>query len=517
MSDSAAVPLDGLARGEGRLALVTGATGYVGGRLVPELLAAGWRVRVLVRHPERLRGRAWAGDVDVVAGDATEAGDLRRAMAGAHVAYYLLHAIGSGARFAALDRRTALGFGRAAREAGVARIVYLGGMHPGEEELSAHLESRREVGEILLASGVPTTVLQAAVVLGSGSASFEMLRHLTERLPVMVVPRWLGTRIQPIAIRDVLRYLVGSAGMPAGVSRAFDVGGPDVLTYADMIARYAAVAGLPRRLLIAVPVLTPRLSSHWVGLVTPVPAGLAKPLVDSLIHEVVCKEHDIAAHVPDPPEGLIGFERAVRLALRRIGDGDVATRWSSASLPEAPSDPLPSDPDWAGGSLYVDERTTVVRASPEALWAVVEGIGGEAGWYSWMLLWRVRGLLDRLAGGPGLRRGRRSPTDLRVGDSLDWWRVEEVEHLRLLRLRGELRLPGQAWLDLAVERGPDGATVFRQKAWFHPRGLLGHLYWAAVYPFHGVVFGGMQRNVARAAERRAAGAVGVSAGGRGRG
>jgi uncharacterized protein YbjT (DUF2867 family) len=517
MSDSAAVPLDGLARGEGRLALVTGATGYVGGRLVPELLAAGWRVRVLVRHPERLRGRAWAGDVDVVAGDATEAGDLRRAMAGAHVAYYLLHAIGSGARFAALDRRTALGFGRAAREAGVARIVYLGGMHPGEEELSAHLESRREVGEILLASGVPTTVLQAAVVLGSGSASFEMLRHLTERLPVMVVPRWLGTRIQPIAIRDVLRYLVGSAGMPAGVSRAFDVGGPDVLTYADMIARYAAVAGLPRRLLIAVPVLTPRLSSHWVGLVTPVPAGLAKPLVDSLAHEVVCKEHDIAAHVPDPPEGLIDFERAVRLALRRIGDGDVATRWSSASLPEAPSDPLPSDPDWAGGSLYVDERTTVVRASPEALWAVVEGIGGEAGWYSWMLLWRVRGLLDRLAGGPGLRRGRRSPTDLRVGDSLDWWRVEEVEHLRLLRLRGELRLPGQAWLDLAVERGPDGATVFRQKAWFHPRGLLGHLYWAAVYPFHGLVFGGMQRNVARAAERRAAGAVGVSAGGRGRG
>jgi hypothetical protein len=218
--------------------------------------------------------------------------------------------------------------------------------------------------------------------------------------------------------------------------------------------------------------------------------------------------------VPDPPAGLVGFDRAVRLALRRIGDGDVATRWSSASLPDAPSDPLPSDPAWAGGSMYVDERTTVVRASPEALWAVVEGIGGEAGWYSWMLLWRVRGLLDRLAGGPGLRRGRLSPTHLRVGDSLDWWRVEEVDHLRLLRLRAELRLPGLAWLDLAVERGPDGATVFRQKAWFHPRGLLGHLYWGAVYPFHGLVFGGMQRNVARAAERAA---VGVTADGRPRG
>jgi uncharacterized protein YbjT (DUF2867 family) len=508
------VPLDNLPLGSGRLALVTGATGYIGGRLVPELLAAGWRVRALARHPERLRGRPWAAEVDVVAGDATEPDDLRRAMAGVHVAYYLLHAIGSGPRFAALDRRTALEFGRAAREAGVARIVYLGGLHPDGEELSAHLESRREVGEILLACGVPTTVLRAAVILGSGSASFEMLRHLTERLPVMVLPRWVRTRIQPIAVRDVLRYLVGSAGMPPDVSRGFDVGGPDVLSYADMMRRYAAVAGLPRRLLMPVPVLTPGLSSHWVGLVTPVPAALAKPLVGSLVHEVVCKEHDIAAWVPDPPEGLTGFEAAVQLALRRVGDGDVATRWSSASLPGAPSDPLPSDPDWAGGSVYVDERATAVRASPEALWSVIESIGGETGWYSSTTLWRVRGALDRLSGGPGLRRGRRSPSELAVGDSLDWWRVEELDRPRLLRLRAELRLPGLAWLDLAVETddagvggggsGTDG-TVFRQKAYFHPRGLLGHLYWAAVYPFHGLVFGGMQRNVARAAERRQSG------------
>jgi hypothetical protein len=347
-------------------------------------------------------------------------------------------------------------------------------------------------------------VLRAAVILGSGSASFEMLRYLTERLPVMVVPRWVSNRIQPIAIRDVLRYLVGSAGMPADVSRGFDIGGPDVLTYGDMMHRYAAVSGLPKRLLIPVPVLTPKLSSHWVGVVTPVPAGLAKPLVGSLVHEVVCKEHDIAEWVPDPPEGLIGFERAVQLALARIGDSDVATRWSSASTAGAPSDPLPSDPAWAGGTLYVDERSTVVAATPESLWSVIEGIGGDTGWYSWKLAWRVRGVLDRLSGGPGLRRGRRSASELRVGDSLDWWRVEELDDGRLLRLRAELRLPGLAWLDLVVETEPAGGTRFRQKAYFHPRGLLGHLYWAAVYPFHGVVFGGMQRNIARAAERRQA-------------
>src|SRR5690349_12001919 len=275
----ATVSVDGLARGEGRLALVTGVTGYIGGRLVPELLAAGWRVRALVRHPERLRGRPWAADVDVVAGDATSPDDLRAAMDGVHVAYYLIHAIGSGARFASLDRRTALLFGRAAREAGVRRIVYLGGLYPEGEDLSVHLESRKEVGEILLASGVPTTVLRAAVILGSGSASFEMLRYLTERLPAMTVPKWVENRIQPIAIRDVLRYLVGSAAMPPEVSRGFDIGGPEVLTYRDMMQRYAEAADLKRRIIVGVPVLTPKLSSLWVSLVTPVPGGLARPLV----------------------------------------------------------------------------------------------------------------------------------------------------------------------------------------------------------------------------------------------
>jgi len=499
----AAVTPAGLPRGEGRLALVTGVTGYVGGRLVPQLLAAGWRVRALTRRPEALRERPWFADVEVVRADAGDHEALRGAFAGVDVAYYLVHALGTGPKFEATDRRTARVFGRAAREAGVGRIVYLGGLYPTGpkgEDLSPHLSSRKEVGEILLACGVPTTVLKAAVILGSGSASFEMLRYVTERLPVMITPRWVKTRIQPIAIRDVLRYLVGSASMPPDVNRSFGIGGPDVLTYRDMMQRYAAVAGLPRRVILPVNVFSPGLSSHWVGVVTPVPNRIARPLVESLVHEVVVSERDIARYVPDPPEGLVGFDRAVELALKRIGDADVVTRWASAATPGAPSDPLPSDPDWAGGSLFVDERSSTVAASKRSLWAVIESIGGENGWYSWALAWRVRGWLDRFSGGPGLRRGRRDRFDLEVGDTVDWWRVEGVEEERLLRLRAEMRLPGLAWLDLAVEEDAEGRTVFRQKAYFHPRGLAGQLYWWSVTPFHGVVFGGMQRNVARAAE-----------------
>ncbi|MFI6834038.1 SDR family oxidoreductase [Kribbella sp. NPDC050241] len=482
-----------------RLALVTGVTGYIGGRLVPELLEAGFRVRAMARNPRRLRDRTWYDEVEVVEADAGDARQLRAAMDGVDIAYYLIHSLGTGRRFEARDRHHALTFATSAREAGVSRIVYLGGLYPEGEELSPHLDSRREVGEILLASGVPVTVLRAAVILGSGSASFEMLRHLTDRLPVMVTPRWLSSRIQPIAVRDVLHYLVGSASMPADVSRGFDIGGPDVLTYRDMMQRYAAVAHLNQRRILLLPLLTPSLSSHWVGLVTPVPSSIARPLVDSLVHEVICKEHDIATYVPDPGTGLTGFDQAVSLALKRVRDLDVTTTWASASTPGAPSDPLPSDPDWSGGSLYVDERESVVPASPERLWTVIEGIGGGNGWYSWRLGWWARGLLDRLFGGPGLRRGRRNPRDLSVGDPLDWWRVEEIEDHKLLRLRAEMRLPGLAWLELVVDHDDAGSTVFRQRALFHPHGLPGHLYWWAIKPFHGLVFGGMQRNIASAA------------------
>jgi hypothetical protein len=247
-------------------------------------------------------------------------------------------------------------------------------------------------------------------------------------------------------------------------------------------------------------VLTPSLSSHWVGLVSPVPNSIARPLVESLINEVVCKEHDISAYVPDPEAGLTDFRRAVELARARIHDGSVTTSWSSATPAGAPSDPLPSDPEWAGGSLFIDERERLVDATPEQLWFVIEGIGGRHGWYSWRLGWWARGLLDHLFGGPGLRRGRRDPFDLQVGDALDWWRVEELDENHLLRLRAEMRLPGLAWLELIIDSDERGKTLFRQRALFHPRGLAGQLYWAMIYPFHGLVFGGMQRNIAKAAE-----------------
>jgi uncharacterized protein YbjT (DUF2867 family) len=483
---------------------VTGATGYIGGRLVPELLDAGHAVRCLARTPVKLRDHPWSDRVEVAAGDVLDADAVGAAMEGVETAYYLVHALGTGAGFEETDRKAARIFAERARAAGVRRIVNLGGLTPRgvpRDRLSPHLRSRAEVGEILLASGVPTTVLRAAVIIGSGSASFEMLRYLTERLPAMVTPSWVRTRLQPIAVRDVLRYLVGSAAMPPDVSRAFDIGGTGVLTYRDMMRRYAAVAGLPRRVIVPVPVLTPRLSGLWVGLVTPVPASVARPLAESLRYEVVCHEHDIADHVPDPPGGPLDVDTALRLALQRVRDAQVATRWSSASVAGAPSDPLPTDPDWSGGSLYTDEREAAVDASPADLWRVIEGIGGEHGWYSFPLAWAVRGWLDRLVGGVGLRRGRRDAERLRIGDSLDFWRVEEIERGRLLRLRAEMRLPGPAWLEMRAGTDASGRTRYRQRAVFHPRGLLGHAYWWSISPFHSAVFGGMARNIARAASR----------------
>jgi uncharacterized protein YbjT (DUF2867 family) len=488
------------------IAVVTGATGYIGGRLVPELLAAGFAVRALVRTPAKLRDRPWLAEVEVIQGDLADPDSVRRALAGdphqapATVAYYLAHSLGSGKRFARRDRELARTFGQAARDAKVGRIVYLGGLYPEHTDLSAHLASRKEVGEILLSCGVPTAVLRAAVIIGSGSASFEMLRYITERLPLMITPRWVRNRIQPIAVRDVLRYLVASAQLPPEVNRGFDIGGKDVLTYQEMMRQYAEVAGLAPRRILPIRLLTPKLSSHWVGVVTPVPNGIARPLVESLVHEVVAKEHDIAQYIPDPPAGLLGFRCAVELALLKVQEYDVATSWSSASTEGAPSDPLPSDPDWAGGSLYLDERSSEVAASAEALWSIIEGIGGENGWYSWPLGWWARGVLDRVTGGPGLRRGRRSRYDLAVGDALDWWRVEDIEDLRLVRLRAEMRLPGLAWLELIIDVTGDSLR-FRQRALFAPRGLAGHAYWQAIRPFHGIVFGGMQRGIAAAAEQ----------------
>jgi len=489
--------------------LVTGATGYIGGRLAPRLLEAGHDVRCLSRSAGRLRDVPWASRVEVVEGDLSDPGTLPAAFQGVDVAYFLVHSLGQ-PEFERLDREAAANFAAAARSAGVGRIIYLGGPEPPAEGIqSPHLRSRAEVAKILLDSGVPTVVLRAAVIIGSGSASFEMLRYLSERLPVMVTPRWVKNRIQPIAVRDVLRYLIAAAEFPPDVNRGFDIGGPDVLTYLQMMQRYARVAGLRRRIIVPLRPLSPWLSAHWVGAITPVPNSIARPLVASLIHEAIAHEHDIARYAPD--EDPLHFDEAVRVALGKVRDANVETRWSTAVGRDAAAEPLPSDPDWSGGSLYVDDRSREVDAPVEELWRVIEGVGGENGWYSFPLAWSVRGWLDRLVGGVGLRRGRRDRNHLLVGEALDWWRVEEITPGELLRLRAEMKVPGRAWLEMSASPNGEGRSTYRQRALFVPRGLAGHAYWASVVPFHGVVFSGMARNIARGAEK-AAGRSAVSKG-----
>lgn len=476
-----------------------GATGYLGGRLVPRLLAAGYRVRVLARHAPRVAAFTWGAEVEVVEGDAADPDAVARAVADVDVLFYLVHSMSAGAGFEEADRTAATTVAAAAHAAGVKRIVYLGGLHPDDAPLSPHLRSRVEVGEILLASGVPTLVLQAGVVIGSGSASFEMVRHLTEVLPYMPAPRWVRNRIQPIAVRDVLHYLLGAARVDADVNRAVDIGGPDVLRYGQMMNGYAVEAGLRQRPIAALPVFTPRLASHWVGLVTPIPSAIARPLVESLQNDCVVKDRDVDALIPPPEGGLTPYRRAVDLALGRMKGDEVETSWLDAEVTGVPSDPLPSDPDWAGTLVFTDARSVHTTASREALWDVIAGIGGENGWYSSPLLWSVRGWMDRIVGGVGLARGRRSRSRVGVGDAIDFWRVEAFEPGELLRLRAEMKVPGAAWLELKAIADGDGAR-YEQRAVFFPRGLAGRLYWLAVLPFHGLIFPGMAARITAAAE-----------------
>ena len=496
---AADLPILKNAAGEPALCLVTGATGYIGGRLIRELLLHGYRVRVLARGADRLKDHEWINSVEIVDGDARDEATLQKALVGIDVAYYMLHALMSTNNFEQEESQTAQLFAKIAKANNVKRIVYLGGLAPAHQELSKHLRSRVETGQILRDSGVPTIELRAGVVIGSGSASFEMLRYLTERLPAMITPKWVNTRIQPIAVRDVLRYLVGSASLDSSINAAFDIGGPDVFTYREMMQAYAKAAGLRKRIIVPVPVLTPNLSSGWVGLVTPVPLTLARRLVESLRNEVVCKDDEIRKLIPDPPGGLTNFHDAVELALTRIKEADVATRWSNASIPGAPAEPLPTDPDWAGGTLYTDIREVESTASAEQLWRFIEGIGGDHGYYSATWAWEARGLLDRLVGGAGLRRGRRDPEHLREGDALDFWRVEAIERPKLLRLRAEMKLPGLAWLEFNIEPTATGCKL-TQRALFVPRGLFGHLYWWSIAPLHGFVFPGMAKHLVQEAE-----------------
>lgn len=484
--------------GQAPLCLVTGANGYIGGRLVPELLAMGYRVRVLARNASRVSQHAWADQVEITDGDAAEEKVLAEALRGVDVAYYLIHSLMLKTDFESDEINTAKLFASVAMTQSVKRIVYLGGIVNDDHDLSPHMSARAGTGETLRNSGVPTIELRAGVVIGSGSASFEMLRNLSERLPFMVTPKWLKNRIQPIAVRDVLRYLVGAASIPDNISGIFDIGGPDVFTYAEMMKRYARVAGLRERIIIPLPVLTPKLSSGWVGLVTPVPYTLARRLVESLKHEVIAAPSQINELVPLPAVGLTPFEEAVRLALVKIKNATVETRWSNASVPGAPSDPLPTDPDWAGGSLYKDVRVVRSHDDSNEVWKRIESIGGENGYSTATWAWQLRGFMDRMVGGVGLRRGRRDPHKLIVGDAVDFWRVEELIPGELLRLRAEMKMPGLAWLEFALTKDAQtGETVLTQTATFAPKGLWGHVYWAMVYPMHGLVFPSMAKTALR--------------------
>lgn len=427
----------------------------------------------------------------------SDATALHAAFEGVDAAYYLVHGMSDARDFAERDREVAERFGRVARERGVRRIVYLGGLGADDTDLSDHLRSRHEVGECLRESGLQVIEFRAAIIIGSGSVSFEMMRYLTERLPVMIAPRWVNTRSQPIAISDVLRYLVAALDLPARESHVYEIGGADIVTYREMMMRYAALRGLKRRVII-VPFFTARLSSYWVHLVTPISARLAQPLILGLHNEVIVRDasaaRDFPAIVP------LGFDAAVTRALDRYRASGPETTWFDAFAVREASVKFSGVVE----GLLIDRREVTTAAAPADVAAVFAALGGKGGWLYGNALWKLRGLLDRAVGGIGLRRGRRSESDLRLGDAVDFWRVDAYEPQRLLRLRAEMKLPGKAWLEFLAEPNDAGKTRFTQTAFFEPHGLFGFLYWYAVTPFHGLIFKNLAAQIVRTAERRRA-------------
>lgn len=474
------------------LVLVTGATGYIGGRLVPLLEGLGVRLRCLARSPAALASRV-APTTDVVAGDLLDPGSLEGALANVDVAYYLVHSMGAHGDYLEKDRAAARNFGDAARRAGVRRIVYLGGLATGQEALSPHLRSRIETGEALRASGVPVVEFRASVVIGSGSLSFELIRALVERLPVMICPRWVSTLAQPIGVDDVLAYLAAARDLPGGESRTFEIGGADQASYGDVMREYARQRGL-RRVMISVPLLTPRLSSLWLGLVTPVYARVGRELIEGLRNRSVVTDPAALSAFPIRP---IGLREAIDRAIRYENRAFALTRWSDARSSGGGALPLPDDTRF--GSRLVDRRQIRVAVDADRAFAPIARIGGARGWYFATWLWHLRGAIDLLMGGVGMRRGRRDPATPAVGDALDFWRVEAYEPGRRLRLAAEMKVPGRAWLDFEVEPVSGGAIV-HQTAVFEPVGLFGLVYWYALLPVHAVIFGGMLRAIARRAE-----------------
>ena len=483
-----------IGRSEGPLLLVAGATGYVGGRLVRALRDRGARVRCLARRPQELRAR-FGHDVEVVHGDVLHAASLRSALTGVYAAYYLVHAMATPRDFAKEESEGARNFARAARAAGVQRIVYLGGLG-ADKGLSPHLASRHEVGRLLRETGVQTIEFRAAVILGSGSISFELVRALVERLPVLLTPRWVSQRTQPIAIADVIAYLTAAAEIPLRENVVVEIGGSDRVSYLDMMREYAAQRDLGRTF-IRVPLLTPGLSARWLGLVTPVYARVGRKLIDSLRHETIVTSPRARELFPEiRPRGM---REAIAQALSSEDREFSETRWSDARSS------LGRSRRWGGatvGSRRVDSRQATVARSPAVAFRPIERIGGSVGWYYGNWLWRLRGFIDLIVGGAGMRRARRDPKALQQGDAVDFWRVDAIEPNRLLRLTPEMKLPGRAWLQFEVS-GDATHSVIRQTAVFEPHGLAGVLYWYALYPVHSLVFGGMLRGIARAAERSA--------------
>lgn len=481
--------------GDDRLILLTGATGYVGGRLLDALEQSGRRVRCLARRPEFLRPRVGPG-TEVAAGDVLDESSVAAALRGVHTAYYLVHSMALGSAFEARDREAAALFARCAERAGVRRIIYLGGLG-GDAALSTHLSSRQEVGRILRESRVPTIEFRASIIIGSGSLSFEMIRSLVDRLPIMVTPRWVRTLAQPIAIEDVIAFLLAALDYEGGESVVFDIGGRDRAAYLDIMREYARQRGLRRRI-IPVPVLTPRLSSLWLGFVTPVFARIGRHLIDGIRNETIVRDDRANRTFGIQPRGI---HEAIARALVNEDEAFARTRWS-----DAVSSGRPLRPSRVGrvGPRFVDSRSVRVPYPPARAFRPIRRIGGEQGWYFADWLWQIRGVIDLVVGGVGMRRGRRDPDRLAPGDTVDFWRVDAFEPDRLLRLTAEMRLPGRAWLQFEV-KPCDGGSVVCQTAIFEPNGLGGMLYWYGLYMAHGIIFTSMLRNLVRAMDESAAG------------
>jgi len=477
--------------------LVTGVTGYIGGRLVPQLLREGYRVRVLSRDTDRLQGRPWINDVEVVEADVLQPKTLPAALQDIDIAYYLIHSMsGKGSsEFHNRDIQAARNFGKTASEQNVDRIIYLGGLGDPDDQLSEHLASRQKTGAILRESEVSVTEFRAAIVVGSGSKSFEMVRYLTERVPMMICPSWVYSKVQPIAIRNVLQYLVSTIKKSETRNEIIEIGGSSVITYADMMKIYAEVHGL-KRILIPVPVLSPTLSSHWVHWMTPIPASLARPLIEGLKNDVIVKSDK--AQKLFPKITPLSYKRAVELAIARIDTDDVETTWNDALI-SSKGDEEPVVLKTKEG-LNIERRIQTVNASSQQVFETFSSLGGVKGWPVFQWAWKLRGILDRLVGGVGFRRGRRHPTELRVGDALDFWRVEAIKPGELLRLRAEMKLPGKAWLEFQAIEQDSQTTKLVQTAYFAPKGLFGLLYWYGIYPFHSLIFSRMIEQLAQQAE-----------------